>query len=106
MNDLDYFQGIWDIEPTAKGIRSVISITPRQMAAARALAGLTQQQLADMSGVSLATIKRIEGSNAVNNNFEGLRVSTLSKLILTFEEMGIEFSADKERYTIALMRKA
>ena len=84
----------------------MISITPRQMAAARALAGLTQQQLADMSGVSLATIKRIEGSNAVNNNFEGLRVSTLNKLINTFEEMGIELSADKERYAITLVRKA
>ncbi|HEY8442326.1 MAG TPA: helix-turn-helix domain-containing protein, partial [Xanthobacteraceae bacterium] len=40
-------------------------ITGAQMRAARALLGLDQRQLAQMAGLSLPTIQRMEASNGV-----------------------------------------
>ncbi|MGA8434576.1 MAG: helix-turn-helix transcriptional regulator, partial [Methyloceanibacter sp.] len=37
-------------------------ITPAQVKAARALLGLSQSQLAEMTGLGIATIKRLEVS--------------------------------------------
>jgi len=51
--------------------------TGRQIAAARALAGLTQPELAERSKVSVPTIKRMEGSDGpavgMENNVEAVR---------------------------------
>ena len=40
-------------------------IHPRQIRAARALAGLSQEDLATKAGIGIATLRRIEGSDDI-----------------------------------------
>ena len=61
-------------------------ITAAQMRAARALLGIDQQKLADLAGVSLPTIQRMEASTG---NVRGV-VDTLMKVVDAFELAGIE----------------
>lgn len=61
-------------------------ITGPQMRAGRALLGIDQQTLADMAGVSLPTIQRMESSSG---NVRGV-VDTLMKVVAAFERAGIE----------------
>ena len=64
-------------------------IFPDQIKAARALVGLGQQELADRSGVGVATIKRIEASAQVRGTAKSfLRIQN------ALEEAGIEFISD------------
>ncbi len=65
-------------------------ITAAQMRAARALLGLDQQALADLAGVSLPTIQRMEASDG---NVRGV-VDTLLKVIAAFERSGVELIAE------------
>jgi len=60
-------------------------ITAGQMRAARALLGIDQRQLAEMSGVSLPTIQRMEASEG---NVRGV-IDTLTKVIEAFDRAGI-----------------
>ena len=60
-------------------------ITAAQMRAARALLGIDQRQLAEMSGVSLPTIQRMEASEG---NVRGV-VDTLTKVVEAFDRAGI-----------------
>ena len=66
-------------------------ITAAQMRAARALLGLDQRQLADMSGVSLPTIQRMEASDG---NVRGV-VDTLTKVVEAFSEAGVELIGEQ-----------
>lgn len=61
-------------------------ITAQQMRAARALLGIDQRQLADMAGLSLPTIQRMEASDG---QVRGV-VDTLVKVITALERAGIE----------------
>ena len=62
-------------------------ITAAQLRAARALAGLDQRKLAELSGLSLPTIQRMETSeDLIRGN-----VDSLTKLIAAFESIGVEF---------------
>ncbi|RXR30898.1 helix-turn-helix domain-containing protein [Sphingobium fluviale] len=61
-------------------------ITSQQMRAARALLGLDQRQLAELAGLSLPTIQRMESSDG---QVRGV-VDTLVKVITAFESAGIE----------------
>lgn len=62
-------------------------MTPAQLRAARALIGMTQAELAEMAGVSLPTIKRIEtGSDA--------KMSTVQALQMALEAAGVEFISE------------
>lgn len=61
-------------------------ITAAQMRAARALLGIDQRQLAELSGVSLPTIQRMEASEG---NVRGV-VDTLTKVVEAFDRAGIE----------------
>jgi len=62
-------------------------ITAAQLRAARALASLDQRKLAELSGLSLPTIQRMETSeDLIRGN-----VDSLTKLIAAFEGVGIEF---------------
>ncbi len=61
-------------------------ITASQMRAARALAGLDQKRLAELSGLSLPTIQRMEASEGVIRS----NVDSLMKLIAALEAAGIE----------------
>jgi len=61
-------------------------ITAAQMRAARALLGIDQRQMADLSGLSVPTIQRMEASDDVIRG----NVDSLMKLISALEEAGIE----------------
>lgn len=61
-------------------------ITAAQMRAARALLGIDQRQLAELSGVSLPTIQRMEASDG---NVRGI-IDTLTKVIEALGRAGIE----------------
>lgn len=61
-------------------------ITAAQMRAARALLGIDQRKLADLSGLSLPTIQRMESSeDTIRGN-----VDSLMKLVAALEAAGIE----------------
>jgi predicted transcriptional regulator len=60
-------------------------ITPRQIRAARALLGWSQQQLADKAIVSLNAVARLETGNADS------RVSTITAIQKALSRAGIEF---------------
>lgn len=65
-------------------------ITGAQMRAARALLGLDQKTLAELSGVSLPTIQRMEASDG---NVRG-NIDTLTKVIEAFDRAGVELIAE------------
>lgn len=60
-------------------------LTPVQLRAARAMAGLSQRELAAASGVGAQTIKNIEGGG------QDPRLSTAMALRRTLEALGIVF---------------
>ena len=61
-------------------------ITAAQLRAARALLGIDQRKLAEMAGVSLPTIQRMEASQG---NVRGV-VETLTKIVEALDAAGIE----------------
>ena len=61
-------------------------ITASQLRAARALASVDQRQLAEMAGLSLPTIQRMEASDGVIRG----TVDSLTKLIAALDAAGIE----------------
>src|SRR5262245_44417443 len=65
-------------------------ITAAQLRAARALLGIDQQALADMAGVSLPTIQRMEASQG---NVRGV-INTLIKVVEALSAAGIELLGD------------
>jgi transcriptional regulator with XRE-family HTH domain len=67
-------------------------ITPAQMRAARALLGWDQRHLAEVSGVSLPTIRRMESSEG---NVRG-NVDTLVKVVDALESGGVILLAEDE----------
>jgi transcriptional regulator with XRE-family HTH domain len=65
-------------------------ITAPQLRAARALLGLDQRRLADLCGLSLPTIQRMEASEEVIRG----NVDSLMKLVTALEAAGIELIGD------------
>ncbi len=65
-------------------------ITASQMRAGRALLGLDQRQFAELSGVSLPTIQRMEASDGTVRGV----VDTLMKVVEAFDRAGIELIGD------------
>lgn len=61
-------------------------ITAAQMRAARALLGIDQKTLAEMSGLSVPTIQRMEASSG---NVRGV-VDSLTKVVAALDRAGIE----------------
>jgi transcriptional regulator with XRE-family HTH domain len=61
-------------------------ITAGQLKAARALLGIDQKQLAQLSGLSLPTVQRMEASGGVVRG----NVDSLMKLIDALAKSGIE----------------
>jgi transcriptional regulator with XRE-family HTH domain len=70
-----------------------IVITAAQLRAARGLLGIDQKVLAEMSGVSLPTIQRMEASEGVVR----ANVDTLTKVVEALQKAGIELIADYAR---------
>ncbi|GAA2835940.1 helix-turn-helix transcriptional regulator [Aminobacter aminovorans] len=67
-------------------------ITAAQMRAARALAGIDQKTLAELAGVSVPTIQRMEASEGVVRGV----VDTLTKVIEALDAAGIELIGETE----------
>jgi predicted transcriptional regulator len=61
-------------------------MTAGQLRAARALLGMDQKVLADLAGVSLPTIQRMEASEGVVRG----NVDTLTKVIEALNRSGVE----------------
>ncbi len=61
-------------------------ITGAQLKAARALLGINQRQLADISGLSVPTIQRMEASDDVVRG----NVDSLMKVVEALENAGVE----------------
>ena len=68
-------------------------ITSFQMRAARALLGIDQKTLAELAGVSLPTIQRMEASTG---NVRGV-VETLIKVVEAFDRAGVELIGEHTR---------
>jgi predicted transcriptional regulator len=68
-------------------------MTAAQLRAARALLGIDQKTLADMAGVSLPTIQRMEASDG---NVRGI-VDTLTKVIEALNAAGVDLIGDNAR---------
>jgi transcriptional regulator with XRE-family HTH domain len=66
-------------------------ITAGQMRAARALLGIDQKTLAEMAGISVPTIQRMESSKG---NVRGV-VDTLAKVVDALDRAGIELIGDQ-----------
>lgn len=67
-------------------------ITAAQMRAARALAGIDQKTLAEMAGVSVPTIQRMEASDGVVRGV----IDTLTKVIQALDTAGVELIGESE----------
>jgi transcriptional regulator with XRE-family HTH domain len=65
-------------------------ITAGQMRAARALLGIDQRRLAELSTLSLPTIQRMEASDGVVRG----NVDSLTKLVTALQVAGIELIAE------------
>ena len=60
------------------------------MRAARALLGIDQRQLAELAGVSLPTIQRMEGSEGTVRGV----IETLTRVVEAFDRAGVELIRD------------
>ena len=67
-------------------------ISPAQLRAARALLGIDQRTLAEMAGVSLPTIQRMEASSG---NVRGV-IDTLTKVVQAIELAGVELIGNEQ----------
>ena len=65
-------------------------ITAAQLRAARALTGLDQRKLAELAGLSVQTIQRMEASEGVIRG----NVDSLTKLVQALNAAGVELIAD------------
>lgn len=68
-------------------------MTAGQLRAARALLGIDQKTLADLSGVSLPTIQRMEASDGTVRGV----VDTLTKVIEALNRAGVDLIGDNAR---------
>jgi transcriptional regulator with XRE-family HTH domain len=66
-------------------------ITAAQMRAARALLGIDQRQLAELAGVSVPTIQRMEASEG--GNVRGV-IDSLTKVVEALDRAGVELIGD------------
>lgn len=67
-------------------------ISAAQLRAARALLGIDQRTLAEMAGISLPTIQRMEASDG---NVRGV-INTLTKVVQALDRAGIELIGDDQ----------
>jgi len=68
-------------------------MTSAQMRAARGLLNWSQRQLAEESGVSVETIKRLE---SMDGALESTRVATITAIQKAFTAEGVEFTNGDE----------
>jgi transcriptional regulator with XRE-family HTH domain len=66
---------------------SILEVSVRQLKAGRALLAWSQERLAEASGISIPTVKRLEAEDGEL----GGRQETASRLIQAMEAAGVEF---------------
>jgi transcriptional regulator with XRE-family HTH domain len=71
-------------------IEDLLMITAAQLRAARALVAIDQRELAELSGLSLPTIQRMEASTDIIRG----NVDSLMKLFSALDAVGIELIGD------------
>jgi transcriptional regulator with XRE-family HTH domain len=65
-------------------------VTAGQLRASRALIGIDQRKLAEVAGLSLPTIQRMEASDGVIRG----NVDSLMKLVAALDALGVELITD------------
>ncbi|CAM5460047.1 transcriptional regulator with XRE-family HTH domain [Aquamicrobium terrae] len=65
-------------------------ITSAQMRAARALLGIDQRRLAELAGVSVPTVQRMEASNGTVRGM----IDSLTRVVEALDRAGIELIGD------------
>lgn len=65
-------------------------ITSAQMRASRALLGVDQRELAEMAGLSVPTVQRMEASEGIVRGM----IESLTKLVEALDRAGIELIGD------------
>lgn len=80
---------------------SILKVSIRQIKAARALLGWSQGDLAEKSGVSAPTVKRLEAADGEI----GGRLETGEALVTALEKAGVEFIAENGGGAGVRMRK-
>jgi transcriptional regulator with XRE-family HTH domain len=67
--------------------KSILKVSIRQVKAARQLLAWSQDQLAEKSGISVPTIKRLEAGDGLL----GGRSETVNRILAALERGGVEF---------------
>ena len=73
-------------------------LTSHQLRAARAILGWTAKELAELAGIHITTVQRLEGANGLI----GGNAATQEKIIGTLEASGIEFLSYNGRQGVVL----
>lgn len=81
---------------------SILKVSIRQVKAARALLGWSQDDLAERSGVSVPTVKRLEAGEGDL----GGRADTTTRLTQAIERAGVIFLEEDEEGPGVRLRKA
>jgi len=69
----------------------IIGPTPRQILAARVALKWSQQELADLADVGIASVRRLEALKSTDKMTDYLRPRTIEKIVGALQEGGIEF---------------
>jgi transcriptional regulator with XRE-family HTH domain len=83
--------------------RPGLTITGRQLRAARALAGMMQADLAKASGVSVPTLKRLEG---MESEPLAAQTRTVDAITGALAKAGITFIEEPDRRGVVIQAKA
>jgi len=70
--------------------------TPRQILAARVALRWSQQDLATAAGVGISSVRRLEGMTTNEVVSEGLRPSTVQKIVEALEAAGVDFLQEND----------
>ncbi len=81
---------------------SILKVSIRQVKAARALLGWSQEELATRSGVSIPTIKRLEAADGEL----GGRQDTAGSIVDAIQQAGVMFIAENGEGPGVRLRKA
>lgn len=72
-------------------------LSPRQLSAARTLAGMTQQELAEAAGVTVNTVRAMEQGKS------NPRLSTVNALIQALRTKGVELLDEDARISMGVV---
>ena len=73
-----------------------------QLKAARAILGWDQLRCANNLRVSISSLRRYEGLGPLTNPYDSLRASVIERIMIGFENHGIEFVNDLDSLGIVL----